>query len=567
MAPLWKKSILFELSTKSGKGLGSFTLTIPPESFDIEEVQRTSQTNTFGGLFVDDYGPGIYKINISGDTGNSTARETFAPKGDSSKDQKYSGRDAFFYFRDKIMRYKDPDLYYTEGEEIVMKIYDLSSVPEHWADAAGIDYLMSGTKGEIEAYEVILNNFKMKRDKSKPLFYQYSIEMTGVRPLGTYSSGLFVEPIKIPSEFSILGALRSIMANIQRALNAVRAVMNTIDDCIDMIDQVTKALTSFYNQIWDLIMYPAHLIAKLKSNIKTLADTIESLPQDIKDKIGMTKDAYLDVLGKSRNASRGANSLSVTAKTQSQNTGSKGVPNNRGIRSTGTDQLIREGTNESVSTSMMESGIMPSESTDLLQEESQTNIIYGYDNIELTNSDTLLSLSQDFFGSPNYMDLIAMVNEIKGDDDLVVGDVIKIPILKFVGSGTNGAIYSNRIDPYGTDIKLDVNGNPMLSETNDWVLVTGEKNVVQALNLRLNELLGSRIRLTVYGIAYQVGSYMSNKAPMAYAVASLKDTVIQDPRIKKINTIQLYGKEDAIFINMDLQLSTRSKSITYRREL
>jgi len=105
---LYQKSILLEVINLRNPGeiVSAFTLTIPPDQFEVVQSQRITRTKTFGGVFQDDYGLDTAKISISGTTGNNDLRATYIP-GKGGALEEYSGKAAIYVLRDRIGRYKN----------------------------------------------------------------------------------------------------------------------------------------------------------------------------------------------------------------------------------------------------------------------------------------------------------------------------------------------------------------------------------------------------------------------------------------------------------------------------
>jgi hypothetical protein len=78
---IWTKSFLIEINYAGSTE--SFTFSLPPEGIEINMPQRISETKTFGGLFVDDYGSEATKIHFSGTTGNSATKKIYRGTGKS----------------------------------------------------------------------------------------------------------------------------------------------------------------------------------------------------------------------------------------------------------------------------------------------------------------------------------------------------------------------------------------------------------------------------------------------------------------------------------------------------
>jgi hypothetical protein len=101
-----------------------------------------------------------------------------------------------------------------------------------------------------------------------------------------------------------------------------------------------------------------------------------------------------------------------------------------------------------------------------------------------------------------------------------------------------------------------VSGKIVFSESGDFSRISDMKNMVQAYNLRLNESLGKRMRLTTYGIKAGVGSAKNNSASVSYLISNIVDSLKQDPRTKFIYNMKLVGVGD------NLQVSFNSETIS-----
>jgi len=185
--------------------------------------------------------------------------------------------------------------------------------------------------------------------------------------------------------------------------------------------------------------------------------------------------------------------------------------------------------------------------------DEKTYRIYGYILVTADQTTTLERLSIKYYGSVDFIELIAIFNKIKSDGEITAGDIIKIPVLVKGEISEQNYIYSDlRNDIYGSDIRLDSLGNIVVMASGDIARVEGIENLVQAANLRLNTHLGSRFRLTIYGIKDSIGFALGETTPVAYIITSIKETLIQDPRIDKIDNIRL--KIDGDVLNTSLNI-------------
>jgi hypothetical protein len=154
---LWQKAYMLEFEEDA------FTFSVPPESEELSYGQRKTETKTFGGLHIDDYGMDAVKIVLSGSTINQSLKKIYgAGKGDKN----LSGEDEIFYLRDLITAYKDTP----ENINKPIYLYDLSK---------------TGKTGN--SWKVAIGDFKIRRSADRPFTYKYTIEFTGLPTEKTHS--------------------------------------------------------------------------------------------------------------------------------------------------------------------------------------------------------------------------------------------------------------------------------------------------------------------------------------------------------------------------------------------
>ena len=313
---MWKKSILFEIVDRRNPGIPveAFTLTIPPESMEVEEEQRISRTDTFGGVFIDDYGEGVKPIKISGHTGGSTLRETY-PSGSSAassnldKSKKFDGRGAFFYFRDYLMRYKSKKSIRNEYQHYDLRIYDLSLIPSVRAmDKYAIESLSDG-------YECYLEKFKLTRNKERPLFYNYAIELVGTRSLGDYKEHARPTVSTTRSPLSVIGVMRRGLRMIRGYFTTVKTVMDKVTNVLDIIDELELQMKAYIHRTEVLIYYPATLASRAASMIKDLTNETENSEEEMIINQGKSESEYYEILSVSREIQAGSDALVTFGKT------------------------------------------------------------------------------------------------------------------------------------------------------------------------------------------------------------------------------------------------------------
>ena len=538
---MYKKSILFEIVEKENPDvpIKAFTLTIPPESFDIEENQRISETETFGGVFLDDYGEGLKPIKISGNTGGATLRLTYCPANDFGKKKEFNGRTAFYYFRNELMRYKSLDSLKGKHRNYDLRIYDLSTCPSM------LDFTKGSPETEAEGYICYLKRFKMSRSKEKPLFYNYSIELTAVKSLGIHRK-------YTPEPVSSRNDPRKLIHSIRRGLRLIKGyftyaknIMSAVDNILGVVNDLENQLNAFISHAGDLVYYPFALASRAFLMVNDLGSLVEAAHTEIVETQGRIASTYYGVLSAMRETTAVSAALVSYAKIS-------GTTESVAKRLENEDSRIASGVKRFDKLSEEEAEVTLSSLNQVISNEKIYRI-YGYVLVTADQSATFERLSVRYYGSVDFIELIAVFNKIKSDAEIVVGNVLRIPVLVKGEISEQNYIYSEaRNDIYGSDIKLDKGSDIVAMASGDIVRIEGIANLVQAVNLKLNTHLGSRFRLTVYGLRDSIGFALGELAPVAYIVTSIKETLIQDPRIDKTDEIRMRVSGDVLDTSLNI---------------
>lgn len=284
---VWKKSYLLEFY--DGANIGDvFTFSVPPESEQFVTTQRKTETKTFGGLHVDEYGSDATQISLSGNTINNELKLIYRPgKGD----KWMSGEEEIFYIENLIKKYKtDPNLI---DQKIVL--YDLSKT----------SMLSSKT---VRYWRVYLGSFSIKRSKEKPFTYNYSIEFTGV-PLeeqvnypvwGKLDFNKLVKSSqaicdKISKAMSWTQKVKDYAQQAKDAFQAVEDVTKQWETVItDSVRDVTGIVSSYY-EVLEKGLATANSVWESVGNLCNLATTeLATDPVDIIDRFGNTWQSEKD---------------------------------------------------------------------------------------------------------------------------------------------------------------------------------------------------------------------------------------------------------------------------------
>lgn len=547
---LYGKSIMLEIVDRQaqGKPVVAYTLTVPPEGIEVDEPQRLSQTKTFGGLFIDDYGPDVLKITVSGTTGGSDLRRTWTALGDQIP---RNGKASFFHLRDDLMRYKNKNDDYAKFD---IYYYDLSAIDptdDLNRDVSGlpgagvISPRFKAITALADGYVCTLLSFKMSRAKDRPLWYTYRIELIGLRPLGTVKSGA-KPPLNVNNPLKTIDNMVKVWNGLRDAYSKVKGVREKIDSVFVLAERAKSEMTSFFQRLNEIAVYPIKTTKRLLGAVRDAADFITSVSVGELGAAGMVAS----IVNETRDLIVAVQIMCADLVAYGKTPQAKGQLG--GDVAAGGGKTARMNVSmDSVSEAQSE---IAANVLDAVTGETVPVTVYGHIEEVVTDTTTLDGLAIKYYNDPTLAELIAIYNGIMDPDDMVIGDPIRVPVLVQAATGTNYIYEASLTDVYGRDIKLDSNGEIVLSYGNDFATIEGVANAVQAVNLRLSEPLGARVRLSLYGIKSVVGAPLNMQAPMAYLTANIKDTIVQDPRVRSVQNMILRADGDTVRIGCDLEL-------------
>ena len=563
MAGLYEHSILFEIINKNNPSqmVEAFTLPVPPKSIDVVQSQRVTRTKTFGGIFEDDYGIDIAKIAITGTTGNEESRATFIPNQGSG--QTYTGKEAIFALRDKIIRYKK-NLQAQYLDQYELRMYDLSSLESSlWQAAIAGSATQTGIiHANSDAWVVSLDDFKISRSDDKPLWYNYSIELTAIVPLGEYQinhlprttsntlasypdpdsvSNVAAEVGTSESTLSLtaqavaqLGAVSNrVMGALQRGYTWATSTVQKINQAFNDLDSYTSQITDYvnsmgsvvvegiglYRRLFEVAKFPA---AAAKALLKSVNSAMIAIEHDIEFTAGLS-----EILGNDYD----------------------NIP------------LLCQETRRIVAQIVAFGKSSASDAQVTISVRGINYTMFGTIAYTANQNTTMARLSEMFYGDPTKEELLVTFNGMS-DDDIAVGTIVKIPLLTNVTRQNNNRIFSwDRTSNFGTDSDgsdLEI----VVDDSGDFATISEEANLIQAVNMRLNETLGKRLLLTTYGITMGSGGAANGASPVSYIIANIQNTLKQDPRIQDITDLAMRGAGDKLELAFNIE--TISGTVKYQ---
>jgi nucleoid-associated protein YgaU len=577
---LYKKAYFIEFLGEDGTTVeDAFAFSVPPESEELTYTQRKTETKTFGGLHVDEYGIDAVKIVLSGSTINQELKMIY---GGEKGNKWLSGEYEIYYLRDLLKKHR------TGADNLKKKIrlYDLSKMnvdPESAKEAA--------KKSIIKNYwQVFPGDFKIRRSNDRPFTYKYSFEFTGVsleegkdfesqiaEPTfkGTPPKTEDGDPRKVSSNTPVNASkpgkpdyLRMVMEEIANALDFIDGINGKVNNVLDKVNQVSKILKVLGN----VMSYAANTLTGAVNsagdslagvidgftNIVDGADSILSLPRDI-------QLSALNVGLELQNATKG---LVKSVDSFSEDCRNAFTSEYREIPREVLDQygMSNEEFKDSIGSMLNRAENIANEMAAAAKSSNIPEVTvgnpdpdtgaqrvilsYGNTSVMIKDTDTLESLAKKFFGDPNRAIDIAAYNGVASLSDLKPGDIIKIPITARTRKMKRNLIFARREDRdnYGKDILLSDDGLIMTSTSGDYALASGVKNLSQAVLLRLRESVAKRIRLNAYGIRTNISD---PTAGVAYIIASIELTVNGDPRVSSVDDIRFSSGGDYLNVNID----------------
>ncbi|MDR1904038.1 MAG: hypothetical protein LBQ88_17345 [Treponema sp.] len=540
---LWKKAYLIEFMSKDGKEVeDSFTFSVPPESEEITYSQRKSETKTFGGLHVDDYGMDAAKIVLSGSTINRDLKRIYHPE---KQIEWKSGEEEIYLLRDLLKKYK------TAGNaERKIFLYDLSKT-------------RYGRGTNIKNYwRVFPGDFKIRRSSDRPFAYKYTIEFTAVdieNGCRKQEYGLEYVEKAVKGIQDAAGWIREKLSFIDTFTGWIekgQIYAESINVILEEIDSNIRDITNIFDTLSNAFLGYADILDNIIGN----AGSILSIPKDASQKY---MNIGLEFMNAGKRLLKSTENLFDTAMAMFDKESPywedmKAQADLYGMTAEEYHDiwfdLLTDMENEAsaVAAASKDNNLPDITPGGTGPETGKPLYIptYGYEEVTLNSTDTFESLAAQYLGSPGMAVIIAAYNGAASMDELNPGDTIKIPILTPPSRSSSNRIYSppDERDNYGRDIYLNNDGCTAASTSGDYQLTGGTDNLNQAILLRLRESVNKSIRLNAYGIRTNISD---PAAGVAYIISSIDLTVNMEPRVSAVENISFAGAGDGLNVTVE----------------
>ena len=223
---VYKKSYMLEFMENS-EVTDVFTFSVPPENEQFDFAQRVVETKTFGGSVFENYGNDAVRITLSGSTGNGEAKLIY--RGTKKTPKYLTGENEIWHLQETLQNWHDASNI-TDGVERKLYLYDLSKM-------SALEIAAMSPSGR-NWWRVIVKNFSIKRQVSKPIYYNYTLELVGL-----------IE--ESHAEESFLSTVADVVNDISETIDTVNEYIQGASDSIALAEEAVETVQEIYDQFDD----------------------------------------------------------------------------------------------------------------------------------------------------------------------------------------------------------------------------------------------------------------------------------------------------------------------------
>lgn len=523
-------------SLKDAKDWKEFRLQINPQELTQDEVFAIEVTPTLRGVIVEHHGTILKDIVIAGTTGVSPLRKEGGAARNSGKPILQSGRSGYEEFHELRSYFRA----YVESKRV--------------DDRSGGELRMVFKNFKDHEYIFVEpQKFTMKRSASRPFMYDYNIVLKGIGHTNI-----------TPPPPSFFENLNEVLEDIQDYFDSAEKIINGSIGIIrrfesDIVNTLLNPLRSVNRAIQAIRGGQAVFLGEFgitRRTIDSLRSEIERIEANFNDAIGRDMVKFNAAAGRVSTLKYEAVTVRQTTYTEYQvlrglAEAKKGVILAAAVQSKIIDKNAFE-TNKTIT-----------ENTNNKINIATPNSVRA---VSVLADDTIQTIAARELGDVDLFKDLAVLNNLKppyiSDSPtpmagvLVAGDKILIPQSNpIVPSGvltnkqynvTAGMTETEKA--YGVDIRIDGDGEFVISNTKDLDLVAGTKNLGQAIAVRIYTEKGSLKRHQGIGTSLKIGGKAGTQAARIIrdeVVASLSS----DSRIESIPFIEVIQEGNTTFIN------------------
>ena len=225
----------------------SVNMNIRPEDLTRIEPHRGTVQQTLGGAWMDSFGPGVSKVNISGTTGW---------RGSAGED----GVAIFKKLNDTVF-----NSWFEKRQQAILKGVDPNNVRLIFADLLD-DFV----------YVVSPDSFVLRRNKARPLLMQYQISMTVLsEDLDDLKDSLRPPAILPDSGIAIPAALKQLREILAKIRGWAKDIAKFISGTIGVVAKAFMELTA------SVLAVVVETVESLKGSIDIVAESLLSVASDL----------------------------------------------------------------------------------------------------------------------------------------------------------------------------------------------------------------------------------------------------------------------------------------------
>lgn len=544
----------------------SYAFSLPPQSEEFSYSQRISQTKTFGGIVFDDYGNDVVNITLTGSTVNNRIRMIFTGNtlGSLSNTINNNGK--------------------KEIDDLIEILQEFGTQKNLKGKLVKLINLDNG-----DVWQVLINNYSIKRSKERPMSYDYSISMTGINNDG---KGTALAAIKIAK------SVRDKISNQKETvLSFTDKLKNICSNIKDKSDKWQKTLREACGEYEKKIKKPLTILNKVKDEIDSVQNILDSWVDTFKGFVDVTLQTPTETVIGFEEVFKATNRLIFDTGHDIYSIGMDATKDIKEFADTCHELFVDDesGIFQNFRASYLDQfgdtseeiydywkvmlDEFQSDGDDLgttLKDKTENQItttytinpgnmlnddelipVKGIKTIIAKDTDTWDSISKQYYGTTDFSNEIAFYNGsynlAEGENTFVLaaGKIVFIPMFENTEYNYENNYIEAAIedyDNYGKDIAINPYGDiAASSQGNDLGQVQSYENVSQAINLRLSTAFNSRIKQEVYGIKSNIGK---NSVANNFLKTSIKETVIADPRVISIDELNYKGTGDNIHVNL-----------------
>lgn len=542
----WYKSYLLEFR-KDGVLTDAFTFSVPPQSEEFVFPQRKSETKTYGGAVIADYGNDLVQINLSGNTINQELKLIFK----STLGVAYmTGQEEIFYLRDLLKKYGQVDK--LENKEVYLYSLNGSRI--------------KNTHRNPKWWKVFIGELNISRNERAPFTYNYKLSCTGMPEITTKKWGFLDDAINWIN--NVAKTIQSAAAMVNQiyeftvgAINELNELINSFNAAIDAFNSVIATYSDLLNGV--LTESSGLIIDTIALGDKVIGSQLRIMPYTTATVWNSAYTVYESCVAIQKYCDEDLGYFASTnSEWQAVKEFYKGEVDDDEI----VDAMITLSHNSLKEISNLYCVVgthldyncptaMPNNSSNNSEGNAANNNsdvlvnTYGYKNVVISDSETNWDqLAQNYYGDSSKSYLIANYNHLPIDTPLKAGMKIAIPNLNKRDSSLDNEVYNSPDvrDNYGFDIAIE--DSDFLVENGDLGQIGGYKNLNQALLNRYTTVIGARIRDEVYGIQATIGD--AARASTALIQASISQTTMEDPRVSSIENVDFAGVGDNLTVEV-----------------